>query len=124
METRKALRAEDAGDASANPASASGAAQSSGGSKSAKANPEQSESSSVLSEQEKAFMKSLKNVRALLKLEEMESSGKKLDKLQANKLEGKVEVFRELYSIAKELPPGSHLAEKNKGVLSCVATYF
>merc|ERR1712176_244265 len=89
MQSRNALRAGHAGQVSANLDSPSGVAQSSGGSKSGKANPEQSESSSVLSEQEKAFMKSLKNVRALLKLEEMESSGKKIGQVAGKQVGGK-----------------------------------
>lgn len=74
---------------------------------------------STLTEQEKAFLKTAKKVREILKLEAA-SAGKDLDKLQAKKLEGKQSLLSELSSIEKHLPQESDLRVKNKDVLDAL----
>jgi len=75
---------------------------------------------STLTEQEKAFLKTAKKVREVLKLE-ASSAGKDLDKMQAKKIEGKQGLLLELSSIEKDLPLDSDLRVKNKDVLDALA---
>jgi len=75
---------------------------------------------SALTEQEKAFLKTAKKVREVLKLEAA-SKGKDLDQMQAKKLEGKQALLLELSSFEKDLPLESDLRSKNKDVLDALA---
>jgi len=75
---------------------------------------------STLTDQEKAFLKTAKKVREVLKLEAT-SAGKDLDKMQTKKLEGKQGLLLELSSIEKDLPLDSGLRVKNKDVLDALA---
>jgi len=72
---------------------------------------------SKLTEQEKEFMKLVKKVRDIVKLDDAHASGKPLDKMQVEKLKSKDCVLSELRALVTRLPSESQCLTNNKDVV-------
>mmetsp|Transcript_118163 Transcript_118163/g.220950 ORF Transcript_118163/g.220950 Transcript_118163/m.220950 type:complete len:537 (-) Transcript_118163:136-1746(-) len=75
---------------------------------------------SALKISEKSFLRVVQNIRSVLKIEEQEKEGKKVDKKQHDKLQRKDQFLQELSAQLRNLPLDSLLREKNQDVISMV----
>jgi len=72
--------------------------------------------SSALTDEEKEFLKQIKKVREILKLEERASQGENLEAKQKEKLESKGKLLKEITSLAAKLPQTTELLDKNPDI--------
>lgn len=79
--------------------------------------------SSKLDDNEKAFLKAAKKIREILKLEKSVEGGAKLEATQKAKLDSKGETIAELTTLARKLPAGTELFEKNADVVALLPAH-
>lgn len=73
--------------------------------------------SSAFADDEKEYLKLAKKLREILKLEERESQGEKLDQKQAEKISAKTSLLKEVTDLAKKLPGDTDVLAKNQDIL-------
>mmetsp|Transcript_37051 Transcript_37051/g.80970 ORF Transcript_37051/g.80970 Transcript_37051/m.80970 type:complete len:483 (+) Transcript_37051:43-1491(+) len=73
---------------------------------------------SALNEDEKNFLKSVKKLRDVFKLEEKKAGGARLEANQQGKIDGKQAIIDEIAGLARRLPVQSSLWEKNPDVVA------
>lgn len=73
---------------------------------------------SAMSDEEKLFLKHAKKIRDILKLEEKQKGGEKLDAKQQEKLDTLPASVKEIAAVATKLPGNSEVLEKNPDVVA------
>lgn len=71
---------------------------------------------SALNDDEKEFLKISKKLREILKLEERQLNGEKLDKTQEQKVTGRAALLKEVTAVASKLPAETEVFDKNQDI--------